>query len=415
MKKIVIIGTVWPEPASTAAGQRMMQLIDIFKKIGYEIIFTSTASSSEFAINLENLNIKYVSIELNNDSFDNFIKNLNPSIVLFDRFITEEQFGWRVTNNCPNAIKILDTEDLHFLREARQNCYKQNKICTITNLQTETAKREIAAIYRCDLSLIISKYELDLLINTFKIAPDLLHYIPMIYNQINENQTLNYPRFEERQHFFSIGNFYHQPNWDAVLLLKKSYWNPIRKLLPTTELHIYGAYMPNKSMQLHNPNEGFIIKGRIKNSEDAFKNHRVLLAPLPYGAGIKGKLLQSMLFGCPSVTTSIGSEAMHENLDWNGFIEDNPTMFAQKAAELYINKKQWIEAQKNGINIINQCFNKATFTDKFTDKITYLIYNREKHRSENFIGQILNHHTLKSTMYMSKWIQEKNAHKLEKQ
>jgi glycosyltransferase involved in cell wall biosynthesis len=411
MKKIVIIGSVWPEPKSTAAGQRMMQLIELFKKLEYKIVFTSISSTSEFAIDLNEFGIQTVSIELNNSSFDNFIKHQNPNLVLFDRFMTEEQFGWRVTQNCPNALKILDTEDLHFLREARLQCFKQNIKCKTEHLQNEIAKREIAAIYRCDLTLIISKFEQELLLNTFNIPSELLHYIPMMYEELIENQFANYPKYEERNHFFSIGNFYHQPNWDAVLQLKNLFWPLIRKQLPKAEVHIYGAYLPEKAKQLNNEKEGFIIKGRVENSVDVFKKHRILLAPLPYGAGIKGKLIESMLFGTPNVTTKIGAEAMHDNLDWNGFIEDNPFEFAKKAVELYSNESVWNQSQLNGLKIINECFNKNNFENEFIEKLQTLHLNIKTHRTNNFMGQILNHHTLKSTMYMSKWIEAKNTKK----
>lgn len=411
MKKIVIIGSVWPEPNSTAAGQRMMQIIAVFKKLNYNITFTSIAATSDFSINLDELGIETNAIQLNDFSFDEFIKVQNPTIVLFDRFMTEEQFGWRVSENCPNALKILDSEDLHFLREARYLCFKQNIECKIEHLQNEIAKREIASIYRCDLTLIISNFEHDLLVNTFNIPSELIHYIPMMYNELDETILNEYLKFDEREHFFSIGNFHHKPNWETVLQLKNSIWPKIRKQLPQAELHIYGAYIPEKAKQLHNTKEGFIIKGRAENSASVFKKHKTLLAPIPFGAGIKGKLLESMLYGTPNITSTIGAEAMQNNKDWNGFIEDNPDDFAIKAVEIYNNESIWKQSQLNGISIINDCFNKNNFENEFMDKIQKLLSNIENHRTKNFMGQILNHHTLKSIMYMSKWIEEKNSNK----
>lgn len=409
MNTILIIGTVWPEPNSTAAGQRIMQLVAIFTKFNYEIIFASAATKTEFSLNLEQLNIHSQSIELNSNSFDNLIKSIKPNIVLFDRFITEEQFGWRVSKTCPDAIKILDSEDLHFLREARKNCFKKNIPCTSIHLKNELAKREIAAFFRCDITLIISKFEYELLTHSFKLDPSLLHYIPMIYDEINESEFVNYPSFHERTDFFSIGNFLHQPNWDTVLELKNKFWPLIKKKNPQANLHIYGAYVTEKAKQLNNIKEGFIIQGRIQNSQDAFKKHRVLLAPLPYGAGIKGKLLESMRYGCPNVTTQIGSEAMHENLEWNGFVENNPTAFAEKATLLYSNENIWNHKQKNGTSIINLCFNKQNHEQNLVNTINNI--HLDTHRMQNFFGQILNHHTLNSHKYMSKWIEEKNANK----
>ena len=91
------------------------------------------------------------------------VKELNPEIVLFDRFMVEEQFGWRVTECCPDALKILDTEDLHCLRQARQVAVKENREFTLNDLYSDVAKREIASILRCDLTLMVSEFEINLL------------------------------------------------------------------------------------------------------------------------------------------------------------------------------------------------------------------------------------------------------------
>ena len=156
MKNLVIIGKVFPEPNSTAAGSRMLQLMEIFLSQNYQITFLSTASISENSFDLNSKNIQFQNIVLNDNSFDDLIKKLNPEIVIFDRFTTEEQFGWRVSEQIPNAVKILDTEDLHFLRDARERAFKQNKNLEHSDLINDVFKREIASILRCDLSLIIS-------------------------------------------------------------------------------------------------------------------------------------------------------------------------------------------------------------------------------------------------------------------
>ena len=133
MKKLLIIGNVWPEPNSTAAGQRMLQLVDFFLNQKYSITFASTATTSEYSYDFDLHQIKSISIVLNDASFDDFILQENPNIVLFDRFITEEQFGWRIEKNCPNTIRILDSEDLHFLREARAKAYKKKEKLLLSN------------------------------------------------------------------------------------------------------------------------------------------------------------------------------------------------------------------------------------------------------------------------------------------
>ncbi|UQD56007.1 glycosyltransferase [Flavobacterium sp. K5-23] len=406
---LLILGFVWPEPNSSAAGTRMIQLISLFKNKGFEVTFASPALDSEFMINLKDIGVNKCTIALNCSSFDSFVRDLNPTVVLFDRFMMEEQFGWRVADICPNALRLLDTEDLHCLRLARQNAFKNNRVFEESDLLSEdVAKREIASILRCDLSLMISKYEIDLLERVFKIDNSLLYYLPFLLDSINSDTLYNLPLFEERNNFIFIGNFLHEPNWNAVQYLKETIWPLIKKRYPEGVLHIYGAYPSQKVLQLHQPKEGFYIMGRAIDANQVVKEARVVLAPLRFGAGLKGKLVEAMLCGTPSVTTTIGAESMHADLHWNGFVHDNPQEFAESAIELYQNKILWSDMQSKGIAIINECYSKNIFALDFMDSIFDLLKNLKQHRSNNFFGGLLQHHTIRSTKYMSKWIEEKN-------
>ena len=407
-KKLLIIGYVWVEPTSSAAGSRMLQLIDVFIKAGYQITFASPAQKNENAIDLTILGIEEISIELNSASFDKFIKDLNPTIVLFDRFMMEEQFGWRVTENCPDAIRILDTEDLHFLRKTRHQLLKKGiSFSNEALLQSNDAKREIASILRCDLSLIISSYEMQLLQDVFSIDKALLCHLPFLLDTIKNETITNWLTFEEREHFIFIGNYFHQPNVDAVLQLKQL-WKSIRKQLPKSEIHIYGAYVNQQIQQLHKPNEGFIIKGYAPNAIEVVKKAKVVLAPIRFGAGIKGKLTEAMLCGTPSVTTTIGAEGMYDNLAWNGFISIDDKDFVEKSILLYQDKNVWDKAQQNGITIINNLYDKTYLSNTLLNRIESISTNLKKHRTYNFLGNLLQHQTLQATKYMSKWIEEKN-------
>ena len=135
---------------------------------------------------------------------------------------------------------------------------------------------------------------------------------------------------------------------------------------------------------------------------------RVCLAPLRFGAGLKGKLIESMLTGTPSVTTGIGAEAMHAELPWNGCITDDTDKFILEAANLYLNEADWQQAQINGISIINSVFNRVENAQGMVNRINEIRNNIESHRLNNFTGAMLKHHLLKSTEYMSRWIEAKN-------
>jgi O-antigen biosynthesis protein len=402
-KSLLIIGFVWPEPKSSAAGSRMMQLIALFQGNGYEITFASTAQNLEFSEDVTAHGITSKTIELNSATFDDFIKELRPEIVLFDRFMVEEQFGWRVSESCPDALKILNTEDLHCLRNARQLAVKENREFHLDDLFSDMAKREIASILRCDLSLMVSEFEMELLQTHFKIDKELLYHLPIFAERLDV-----IPTYGERNDFVFIGNFLHEPNWDCVKYLSESIWPLLYSKLPDTKMLIYGAYPSQKVLELHKPKSNFYIMGRTENALEVVKKAKVVLAPIRFGAGIKGKLLEAMQCGTPSVTSTIGAEAMSGTLDWNGFVEDNPDDFATAAFQLYNDKTLWQKCHENGFKIVEQRYKKTLFEKDFITQINSLLNNLKQHRKANFMGSILQHHLLSSTKYMSKWIEEKN-------
>ncbi|MCM4156862.1 glycosyltransferase [Gramella sp. AN32] len=407
MPKLLIIGYVWPEPTSSAAGSRMMQLIRFFISENYQVTFATTAKKSKNTADLISLGIQEKAIELNSGSFDIFIRELKPNLVVFDRFMMEEQFGWRIDNFCPDAVKILDTEDLHFLRKARQEAFKTNSK-EKDHYHSELAKREIAAIYRCDLSLIISEPEMELLYQEFGVPKLILFYLPFMLKHLSENQIRELPNFEARQDFISIGNFLHEPNWNAVLHLKNKIWPDLRKRLSQAKMCIYGAYSSQKVLQLHKPEENFFIEGHAESSKEVLQNARVLLAPLQFGAGLKGKLVEAMETGTPSVTTKIGIEGISTQQNWNGFIAKKDSEFIEKSVELYTSEKTWQEKQKNGFEIYNEKFDLKLHAERFSDKLKALHSDLVSHRRSNFTGAMLQYHLHKSTYYLSRYIEEKN-------
>lgn len=418
---LLIIGYVWPEPQSSAAGVRMMQLIELFKRQQWQVVFASPAALSEHRFDLNRLGVKECQIQLNHASFDAFVSHLNPQAVLFDRFMMEEQFGWRVAKACPDALRILNTEDLHSLRQAREQRLKQqlkNNDFDINALWHSDAQtlyrlmatgdntlREIAAIARSDLTVMISAFESALLQNAFQIPADRLFTLPFLYDQPAGASKI----FEQRQQMVFIGNFRHAPNWDAVLWLKTAIWPKIRARLPHAELHIYGAYPSQKVTDLHNPKQGFLVKGWAKDAMQVISDARLLLAPLRFGAGIKGKLAEAMLCGTPSITTPIGSEAMQsQNQPWPGAICQSVDDLVAQCIHLYENPQAWQYASQNALQqgISNYCQSPAG--EALMTRIDALLPTLTAHRQAYFTGLMLNHHHHKSTQYMGQWIEAKN-------
>ncbi len=407
-QQLLIIGFVWPEPNSSGAGTRMLQLIEVFLKQDWKITFASAASDSEFMFDVTSLGVEKVAIAINDSGFDDFVKALNPTIVLFDRFMVEEQFGWRVAEHCPNALRVLDTIDLHSLRLARQKAAKERVEFHLDDLYSDNAKREIASILRCDISLLISEVEMELLQKHYKVDRSLLYYLPFLVDAIDQDTMQSWFPFKDRKDFIFIGNFLHEPNWNAVQYLKESIWPLIRKELREASMQIYGAYPSQKVLQLHNPKERFLVLGRAKSAFDVVSKARVVLAPLRFGAGAKGKLIEAMQCGTPSVTTTIGAESMNGDLAWSGTIADDPADIAKAAEELYQDQISWKKAQQNAVVIVNERYEKSLFESDFISRILSIQKSLAPHRNANFMGAILLHHTTASTKYMSRWIEAKN-------
>lgn len=409
MKHLLVIGYVWPEPSTTAAGCRMQQLLETFITFGHQITFASTASKTEYSLDLTSLGIVETTIELNNPSFDVFVQELHPDIVVFDRFMVEEQFGWRVAEFAPQAIRILNTEDLHALRKAREEAIKEEIDFTLADWKNHPMTlREAASIYRCDMTLMVSAFEMELL-QELGISELLLLHLPLFFEAISKKAMATWPGFKERTDFVTLGNGKHAPNVDALQILKTIIWPQIRKQLPEAQLHVYGAYLPQQVNEWHDPKTGFLVHGWAEDVVTTLQQAKVLLAPLRFGAGIKGKLLDALRNGTPCVTTTIGTEGMFTNENWGGRVADEWEKFAENAAQLYSNQTLWGKTQQEGVDSINRLFNKDIHQNRLEERLSWLKNNLDSHRTENLMGRLLQHQTLTSTKYMAKWIEAKNG------
>lgn len=405
--RVAIIGYVWPEPHSSAAGQNMMALITDFIASGADVTFMTAAGDSIHKVDLASLGVHVEAVSLNCSSFDQQIHALMPDIVIFDRYMTEEQFSWRVKTQCPNALRVLNTEDLHSLRQARHDAVKATGDAQQAEKMSLLAQREIAAILRSDITLIISRAEYALLTDFYHVPSQQLFYFPL-----RAGAPLTHtPAFTQRRGIVTIGNFRHAPNWDAVLQLKQTIWPAIRKVLPDTSLHIYGAYPPKKATQLHNPKQGFYVEGWADNAYDVIKHAKLLIAPLRFGAGIKGKLLDAMRCHTPTLTSWIGAEGIlsegesHEQ--WGGAICASPDEYATEARRLCTDESQWKTASDKSAEVL-LAFEKSAREPTLNTHLSMLLGNVATHRQSLFLQAMLWHHTLSATKFMSQWIEEKN-------
>lgn len=407
--KVLIIGYVWPEPTSSAAGLRDDSLIQIFRDAGWAVTFMSPAKENDFSERLRQMGVSTASFEANDSRFDAWIRELGPDLVVFDRFVIEEQFGWRVQEALPDCMRVLDTQDLHFLRRARMQAVKEGKSMREVaecgfDLVTEDALREMASVYRNDLTLMISDFERDLLVERFRVPAELVELFQFCYPPMPDGL----PEFEGRRDFVMIGNFRHPPNHDGVMWFKREIWSLIRRELPDVEVHLYGAYPPKEIMALDDARSGFRVLGWAEDQYEVLRRYRVNLAPLRFGAGIKGKIADGWWCGTPVVTTPIGAEGMTGGKVFGGSVGFQPAELARAAVELYRSETLWREARDRGLGLMRELFDHERNAAALVRTLGELKGCLRERRARNVVGAMLWHHQFKSTKYFSKWIEEKN-------
>lgn len=410
--KVLIVANVWPEPDSSAAGKHMMQLLETLSTFAGKIVFACTAAESPFmSPQLEDF-CATTTIRMNCSSFDQFVADFMPDVVLFDRFMTEEQFGWRVRETVPEAVTVLNTEDLHFIRRWREKLQSHTDY-SVTDIplkafQTSDACRELAAIFRCDLTLIISQAELSALHEKLPSTAILTQYHPLC---VAESANPLNPSTDYQHNVISLGNFLHKPNQDAALTLIRDIWPGLRPRLNGASLHLFGAYPTEKHLAWSNPNNNIQVIGRTQNLPQTLLSHRLLLAPIRFGSGLKGKLLDAMHFGLPFVTTPIGIEGIDSPQSCAPFVGFNRDDFIRKAARLYYDTDLRTAFRDWANQILRTRFDSRTHQPLLLERLAELLQNRDQLRQQNILGGIMRHHALASTRYMGKWIEAKNAGK----
>lgn len=413
-RKLLVIGCMWPESRSSAAGSYLLQLIEQLQQAGCVLHFASAATPGERRDDLAARGIVEHPIALNCSSFDSFISDLAPDMVLFDRFMTEEQFGWRVEQHAPHALRILQTSDLHALRAVREKALKhaENDHPVMHSpaelgalLQREPlALREVTSILRCDLSLMISPREIELLTQFLSVPVEQLCYCPFLIDW----PPVARPNFDERSDFATIGNFLHAPNWDSLRWLKTAIWPRIRQTLPTAKLHIYGAHPTAKALQLHHPQQGFLLHGACDDSVTTLAQARVCLSPLRFGAGIKGKFIDAALAQTPAITTSIGAEGMGEAVNWPGIIANTANAIADVAVALHSEQESWLAAQAKCQEFITANFARDVYGTALIEAIASAYRELEARRERQFLGRLIRQNHLRASEYMARWIEAKN-------
>jgi O-antigen biosynthesis protein len=341
-----------------------------------------------------------IQIKANDASFEAWIKEVQPAGIVFDRFLMEEYYGSRIRAVDPSILRVLDAQDLHFLRYHRSlqlslvSLPAKQMALKLVHWQHPRLFREWTAIRRSHLTLVLSSYELDLL-KHLEVPESLLH-LDGFHTQTPSPET------DASSGAVWIGNFRHAPNRDAVLYLKHTLWPKVRDICPDATVTLFGSYPDKAAMALHDPTQGFYMQGPAKTLNQVFQKARLNLAPLRFGAGIKGKIFEGWRYGVPALASPIAAEGMGESSNWGGIIASCEKSFAEGFRTLWNKDHSWSESQTNGYRILQ-----THFGPQLRSKLSAVLQSLSIPKGD-LIADILHWSKHDRSRYFSKWLEEKN-------
>ncbi len=267
-------------------------------------------------------------------------------IVMSRHYVAVKHFE-AVRTFAPRALVVFDTVDLHFLRTERQAELEGSALARAA--ARSKRDEELALIRKADVTLVVSPFEQGLLA---ELVPDAR---VMVLSTIHELLPPGKP-FAEREGLVFIGGFQHPPNTDAVLWYAREILPKVREALPGAKTYIVGSKVPANVRAL--AAEDFIVTGYVPDVTSYFTGCRASIAPLRYGAGVKGKINLAMSYGLPVVATTPSIEGMHLNAGDDVLVGDDPAAFAAEIVRVYQDEVLWQKLAAAGRDNIRKHFSR---------------------------------------------------------
>ncbi len=339
--RILIIDAVVPEPdkdaGSVVAKWYMRLLIDL----GYDVVFAAhnlqlngQAGRDLQALGVEVLHVPYVRsvsayLETHITTFD---------MVMLYRYAAGGTYIEQIRTLCPQMPIVFNTVDLHHLREERQARQNGSDPQALAAVQ-QTKDRELRVIDLATETILLSPVELEVLRQRGPSAN--LSVIPLVL----ETQDSPPPR-AGRDGIVFVGGYGHPPNVDAVLYFIGSIWPLVRAKMPDLMLHIVGSHPPPEILNITAP--GVKVHGFVADLDQLLAARIASIAPLRYGAGIKGKVASSLAAGLPCVASGIAAEGMGLVAGRDLLVANAPQDFAAAIIKLCTDPVLWASLSDNG-------------------------------------------------------------------
>ena len=337
--RILVVFPKFPEPDMNAGCLRMFEILRILVNQGHRVTFLAkTENDPRYREALEVLGIECVSdaghgFTSYTARFRSLLQDRAFDVAILGFYHVYKTYAPYMRTFLPRCRLILDTVDLHFLRFQRQAVLAADS--GMTERASRVAEEEGRAILGADVVWVVTEEEMKLAKHTF--GSDLcVRVVPTIHRP-SENVTC----YERRNGIVFLGGYGHGPNVDAVNYFMRDILPLIRNELPNAPVIIAGSNPPPELYRYAETSTGVKVTGFVPDHRGLLAQCRVGMAPLRYGAGMKGKIGEYLACGLPTVTTSIGAEGMNLRHGHEVLIADDATGFAQAIVQLYCDPNLW--------------------------------------------------------------------------
>jgi len=282
----------------------------------------------------------------NYGNFESFIRKngKNFQICVVARAHIAPKYLSLVKKNAPQCKIVYETVDLHHLRQIREA--KLNESSEKFQEAQITKKTELELFARSDVVIVKSNEEANLLL---KENPSLtVAVIPPFQIPLKDKP----PSYHQRKDLLFVGSFQHPPNVDSLKYLITKIFPKIKQKLDV-KLYVIGSNPPQNIIDLCSQTKDVIFLGYVKDIDSYLKKCRVLVAPLRYGAGVKGKITRSMAYGLAVITTAVGAEGIPDDSDALIIAKDD---FAEKTVSVYNDEKLWSQLSNNSLQCVDKYF-----------------------------------------------------------
>ncbi len=341
-KMMLFIDNSVPDYDKHAGSRTIFQYLKLFARMGFNVKFIDNnciqygVKYEPYTSILEQMGIEVFYGEWYRDNWKKWVKEHGPLIdyVYLHKVHPSIDYIDFVKSHTKARI-IYNCADFHYLRELRQ--YKVEKDKAQLKKAREIKKTEFYLFGKSDTVLTYSDHEKFIL--SKKLPAKDVHVMPIFF--YDESFPLGAGRgFEERKDILFVGGFAHIPNVDAMIWFVRHVYSLIRRKIPDVVLNIVGSNPPETILKLRA--DGVNITGFVSDEELAryYETSRVVVAPIRFGAGVKGKIIEAVAYGVPVVSTTTGMEGIRD-ADGTALVADREDLFARSVIELHEDRRQW--------------------------------------------------------------------------